>query len=140
MAAAFALAGCGGVEVPMASPSDDALGRTFPAPPQNEGALYVYRADRPQPAVFGVTAGRLALGELAPHTWLRADLPAGQHDVRCTGGREGNQSIVVSLPAGETRYVELGTEWWRFACTMKEVPAAAARPAILAGKRAQELR
>ena len=124
----------------MASTADDAAGRRFPAPLAGEAALYVYRADRPQPVVFGVTADRLTLGDLAPKTWLRADLPPGQYDLRCTGGRETTPSLQVDLRPGATRYVELGAEWWRVGCTLREVDAATAQPAILAGKRVRELR
>lgn len=124
----------------MASSEADTSGRSFSAPPPSDGALYIYVPDRPQPVAWGVTVGSRPVGDLAPSTWLRVDLPAGERDVRCTGGRMGTPSLLVNLLPGETRYIELGKHWIEIQCTMKEVPASVAQPAILAGKRVRELR
>lgn len=124
----------------MATTQHDAAGRTFAPPSPGRAALYVYRADKTQPVVWRVVANQAALGDLAPHTWLRADLPAGNYDLRCTGGNASAPSLLMELVSGETRYVDLGTEWFRVACTMKGVAAATAQPAILAGRRVRELR
>lgn len=139
LVALLALAACE-AEVPMASSSSDASGRLFVPPPAGMGALYVYFPDRPQGAVWGVTAGPTLVGDLTRNTWLRVDLPAGERDVRCTGGRVATPSLLVNLTAGETRYIELGKHWLEVQCTMKEVTASIAQPAILAGKRVRELR
>src|SRR5690349_14963834 len=94
---ALVLAGCAETTVPMAPSQADAAGRAFASPPPGSGALYVYRADRPQPVVWGISAGRLQLGDLAPKTWLRADLPAGSYDLRCTGGQFNSPALELSL-------------------------------------------
>lgn len=124
----------------MAPTRSDASGKQFAAPLNGDAAVYVFRSDKPQPINFGVTAGQKSLGDLASNTWLRADLPPGQYDFRCTGGREGTQSVSIDLRAGEIRYLELGTEWFRVACTLKETAAAAGRAGVMSGQRAQEIR
>lgn len=124
----------------MAAPSADTAGRSFEPPSLNDAALYVYVADRPQPAVFGVTANGAPLGDLASHTWMRVRLAPGAYDVRCTGGRSSTPSLMVDMAPGATRYVELSRRWLEIGCDLREVPAATAQPAILAGKRVRELR
>lgn len=129
------LAACG--SVPMAPAADDAAGKAFSPPPVGSSALYVYRDD----TVGGLrtvdfTAGQRALGSLAWGTWLRVDLPPGTYDVRCKF--EDTTSLPVTLAPGEIRYLTIYFTFRK--CNLRETDAAVARPAIMAGQRAAEIR
>jgi hypothetical protein len=140
--AALALASCAEAfegRAPMSDAASDAAGRQLAAPSPGKAALYVFRADKPQPIVWTVLAGRTTISQLGTMSWSRVELLPGQYDLRCVGGREATPSLVLNLAAGETRYVDLGTEWWKIACTLNEVDAAAGRAGIAAGKRVLEL-
>ncbi len=132
----LALAAC--AEVPMATPSQDAAGKTFSPPPAGMATLYLYRTDTIGGLrTLNLTIGQRMLGGLASRTWFRIDLAPGEYDLRCTA--ESMASRRVTLSPGETRYLDvaivLGGQ-----CTMTDVDAAAARPVILAGRRAEEVR
>lgn len=140
--AAIALASCAEAfdgRAPMADAASDAAGRQFAPPSPGKAALYVFRADKPQPIVWTVLAGRTTIAQLGTMSWSRVELSPGRHDLRCVGGREATPSLVLDLSAGQTRYVALGTEWLRIACTLNEVDAAAGRAGVSAGKRVLEL-
>lgn len=129
------LTACG--SVPMAPAADDAAGKAFPPPPAGSAALYVYRDD----TVGGLrtvdfTAGQRALGSLAWGTWLRVDMPPGTYDVRCKF--EDTTSLPVTLAPGEIRYLTIYFTFRK--CNLRESDGAVARPAILAGQRAAEIR
>jgi len=129
------LSACG--SVPMAPATDDAAGKAFAQPPAGSSALYVYRDD----TVGGlrtvdISAGQRMLGSLAWQTWMRADMPPGTYDVRCKF--EDTTSLPVTLAPGEIRYLTIYFTFRK--CNLKETDAAVARPAILAGQRAAEIR
>ena len=130
--------------VPMASNTEDAEGKQFLAPAPGQAALYLYRG----PAglgggevVFTPAVGPRVLGGLAPLTWMRVDLDAGRHDVRCLGG-ENQRNLILNLVQGEARFIELepGTGWVNYRCFLIEVDQKKGRAAILAGSRAQDIR
>lgn len=135
-ALALALAGC--ASVPMAPPADNAAGKTFEPPAPGMAALYVYRGDGHR--TVSVSVGQRTLGALASDTWFRLPVAPGPHDIRCRA--ENADARVVSIAAGETRYVEVETTAgaWGPRCSIIEVSADHGRPAVLAGKRAAEIK
>lgn len=122
--------------VPMASPSDDAAGKAFAAPPPGQGVVYIYRDDTIGGLrVVEITAGQRLIGDLASNTWMRVELAPGTHGIRCRF--ESPAVLPISLSAGEIRYIAVSFGIGR--CILNEVDAATARPAILAGKRAAQI-
>lgn len=135
----FTMAGC--ATVPMANTQDDAAGKAFHPPPPGLASLYVYRE-----SIFGaaytlsLSMGQRLLGTLAPDTWFKLDVEPGQYDMRCTA--ENTASTPLAIAAGETRYVETAVRMGLMAprCAIFEVTSEVARPAILRGKRAAEIK
>jgi hypothetical protein len=126
----------------MATADADAQGKSFSPPPPGQGALYVYREGIFGAAVMmSVSAGQRALGALAPDTWFRVDLDPGQYDIRCSGG-ENSDSKIIQLAAGEIRFVEMAIRLGLMAarCAVFETTPEKGRAAVLAGRRAAEIR
>lgn len=122
--------------VPLAPEGEDVEGKTFAAPAPGMGAVYIYRDDTVGGLrVVELTAGQRLLGDLAWHTWMRVSLTPGAHSIRCRF--ESPAVLPITLSAGEIRYVEVSFGIGR--CLLKEVDAAIAQPAILAGKRAVQM-
>ncbi len=141
-AAVLAMLAAACATVPMAAPAEDAAAKQFTAPPAGQAALYVYREGGVGGAVpFAVSIGQRQLGQLAPMTYFRVDLPAGAHDVRCTGS-DNSDAALVALAPNETRFVELsvrlGVGMPR--CSVKEAGTETARAAVGAGQRALDIR
>jgi hypothetical protein len=88
-----------------------------------------------------LTIGQRTIGALGSDTWFRLELEPGTYDVRCSGNENSN-STLVQLASGETRLIETGIRfgWVSPRCSVFEVPAVTARPAVLANKRAREIR
>lgn len=134
--------GCTTAEVPLAPAEADSAGRQFDAVENGRAAIYVYRSRHSiggGGTAFNVYLDGRALGPLSVHTWFRADVAPGQHEVRCIA--ENSVAVMVAPAAGEVRYVEIiersGT--WALRCTAQEMQPDKARPAILAGRRASAL-
>ena len=143
IAAALILAACTS-SVPMATSAEDAEGKSFRAPPPGEAALYIFRSAAGLgggEVVFTPTIGQRVLGGLAPRTWLRVDLPAGRHDLRCLGG-ENQGNLALSLVPQEIKFIKIdvGSGWANYRCHFVEVDAATGRAEILHGNRAQDIR
>lgn len=126
--------------MPLATPEQDTDGKRFAPPPAGLGALYIYGRSGNTQTIY---VGPNLAGSLQGRTWLRVDLPPASYDIRCmtplalTGAVE---STIVTLSAGETRYVYARESLASWSCPLDLQPAAIAQPAILAGKRVRELR
>lgn len=139
IALAVAVTACEGVPLPMASPAEDAAGKQFLAPPTGGSALYIYR-ERAGPNVT-VAAGQRTLGVLGGRNWLRADLPSGDYDVRCTVPTLTDAVGQVDLPLrpGTITYAAASVDVFK-GCRLDLVSAETGRAAIVAGNRVRELR
>jgi hypothetical protein len=123
--------------VPLAPQSDDSDGKAFATPPPGMGAVYIFRNDTIGGLrVVEITAGQRLIGDLAWQTWTRVNMAPGTHTIRCKF--ENPAMLPVTISEGEIRYVNVGFSIGR--CLLNEVDAATARPAILAGKRAAEIK
>lgn len=143
LAVVLTLAACTS-SVPMASSAENAEGKSFSTPPPGMAALYIFRSAAGLgggEVVFTPTIGQRVLGGLAPSTWLRVDLPAGRHDLRCLGG-ENQGNLALSLAPQEVKFVKIdvGSGWANYRCHFVEVDAAMGRDEILRGNRAQDIR
>lgn len=136
----LALAACDTASVPLADSQANAAGKRFDPPPRGQGQLYVYRLGDVGTLV-GVTVGARNVGQLGNYSWFKVAVPPGPADVRCVGGEDSKQAMVM-IADGETRFVEVAatTGWWAARCTVVEVPAEQGRAGVLRGSRAAELR
>lgn len=140
VAAVLLVVACQDTQVPLATATQDVAGKQFTPPPAGMGALYVYgRSGNVQSIYIGPNLA----GSLQGRTWLRADLAPGTYDVRCMTplaltGAVGSQ--LVTLAAGETRYLYARESLGSLSCPLDEQAAATAQPAILAGQRVRELK
>lgn len=102
-------------------------------------ALYVYTVRSPNLAT--INAGSRLLGHLQSGYWLRVDLPAGPTDILCSMPAYGTVvSEPIDLSADTVVYVSVTEKFSTWGCNLAVQPPATAQPAILAGKRARELR
>lgn len=136
----FTLAACEAT-VPMTSAQADAQGKTFPSPPPGQSAIYVYREGQFN-AGFTITAtiGQRTIGQLGADTWFLVDVQPGSHQLRCVTS-EATEALQVAIAPGEVRFVKIDARLGFNAprCTISEVSADVARPAVLRGRRAQEM-
>lgn len=139
IAVATSVTACEGVPLPMANPAEDAAGKQFLAPPPGQSTLYIYR-ERAGPNVT-ISAGQRTLGVLGGRNWLRVDLPAGEHDVRCTVPMLNDTVEQVDLPlrSGTITYAAATVEVFH-GCRLNLVAAETGRAAIAAGNRVRDLR
>lgn len=136
--AALTIAACEDPPLPLATTADNATGKQFLAPPSDGAALYVYRAR--SGGLMTITVGQRTVGNLQGGNWLRVDLPAGTHDVRCAVPEMGAvSSELLDLRPGSTVYLSATVQLF-VGCHLTQQPATTAQPAILAGKRVRELR
>lgn len=122
--------------VALATPAQDAAGKQFAPPPPGMAAVYFYNPDASP--VVGVAVDGRAIGLLDTRTWMRAEIVAGHHVMRCRRGESVNARW-VNLPAGTTHFVDVQMRPGHHTCTIKETDAALGRAGVLAGKRAREL-
>ena len=125
-------------EIPLATPTDDAAGKQFVTPSVGKAALYLVGSRLV--TIAPIMVGRTNVGSLINQTWMRVDLAPGHHDVWVVGPH--NTALrSVGLEAGSTRFIEV-----TFAneapinYRLKEISDGAGRAAVLAGKRAREIR
>lgn len=128
------LAACQSPTVATAPASHDAAGKQFAPPPAGKGAVYFYNPAGTGP-VLDVTIDGLEIGRLGVRTWLRTDVAAGHHVLRCRGAKTANARW-VNIAAGDIRFVDVQLLPGRDACTLREVDAATGRAAVLRGTRA----
>ena len=122
--------------VALATPAQDAAGKQFAPPPPGMAAVYFYNPDASP--VVGVAVDGREIGLLDTRTWMRAEIVAGHHVMRCRRGESVNARW-VNLPAGTTHFVDVQMRPGHHTCTIKETDAALGRAGVLAGKRAREL-
>lgn len=122
--------------VVLATPAQDAAGKQFAPPPPGMAAVYFYNPDTSP--VVGVAVDGREIGRLDTRTWMRAEIVAGHHVLRCRRGESVNARW-VNLPAGSTRFVDVQMRPGDHTCTIKETDAAVGRAGVLAGNRAQQL-
>jgi len=130
--------GCGEPEIPMATPTDDAAGKQFVAPSAGKAALYVVGSRLV--TIAPILVGRTNVGSLINQTWMRVDLAPGHYDVWVVGPHN-TASRSVGLEAGSTRFIEVTfTNGIPINYRLKEMSDDVGRAAVLAGKRAREIR
>lgn len=136
---ALLVASCEAIPLPLATAAADASGKRFDTPSDGMGALYVYRVRGGD--LMTISAGQRTLGAIGGQSWLRVDLPAGAHDVRCVNPpvSSGVGSALIVLAPGEIKYLSAAVSLATFSCRLSEEPASIARPAILTGARVREL-
>lgn len=122
--------------VTLATPAQDAAGKQFAPPPPGMAAVYFYNPDK-SPVVDVAVDGR-EIGRLDTRTWMRAEIVAGHHVMRCRRGESVNARW-VNLPAGTTHFVDVQMRAGHHTCTIRETDAATGRAGVLAGRRAREL-
>ena len=130
--------GCGEPEIPMATPTDDAAGKQFVAPSAGKAALYVVGSRLV--TIAPILVGRTNVGSLINQTWMRVDLAPGHYDVWVVGPHN-TAFRSIGLEAGSTRFIEVTfTNGMPINYRLKQLSDSVGRAAVLAGKRAQEIR
>ena len=134
--AVIAVTACGGPIVPMASTSDNSVGKTFQTPAPDRAALYVTGQ------VIGITPislGGSQIGAVVNKTWLRVDVPPGQYDLRATG-QNNVASLPITLAPGSTTFIQVrAVNGIPIYNRIEQLTPEAGRSAVLAGERAQEV-
>lgn len=130
----LALAGCQSSTVAMAPPGQSAAGQQFNPPPAGMGALYFYNPSTASP-VLNVTVDGLEIGQLGTQTWMRAELAAGHHVLRCRGGNSANARWVNIAP-GDMRFFDVQMLPGQYVCSVRETDPGSGRAGVLSGSRA----
>lgn len=130
----LALAGCQSSSVAMAPPGQDAAGKQFNPPPPGTAAVYFYNPAATSP-ILNVSVDGLYIGQLGTQTWMRAEVNAGHHVLRCRGGDSGN-SIWLNLAPGQIRFIDVQMLPGQYVCTIRETSPEAGRTGVLNGGRA----
>jgi len=126
--------------VPLAPPDSDAAGKRFDPPPPGQSALYVVREGNFNSAfAHHISVGSRVAGSLGSRQWLRIDVEAGKHVVRCQG--ENVVTTPIEVAAGDIRFLEVTAimGWNSARCRMREIDAATGRNQVLSSRRAEEL-
>jgi hypothetical protein len=138
IAAALVLAAC--TSVPLAPREADAAAKRFDPPPPGLGALYIVREGYMISDEIAVLVDQRPVGVLVYDTYLRLDLPPGQHDVRAENieSRQPLAVTTVRLGAGEIRFVTMANAVFDAPLatavtemSARELPANAGRTAVL---------
>jgi len=125
-------------EIPLATPTDDAAGKQFVAPSAGKAALYVVGSRLV--TIAPILVGRTNVGSLINQTWMRVDLAPGHYDVWVVGPHN-TAFRSVDLEAGSTRFIEVTfINGIPISYRLKEMSDDIGRAAVLAGKRAREIR
>jgi hypothetical protein len=141
IAVALLLAAC--TSVPLAPREADAAAKRFDPPPPGLGALYIVREGYMISDEIAVLVDQRRVGRLAYDTYLRFDLPPGQHDVRAENieNRQPLAVTTVRLGAGEIRFVTIANAAFdsplgnaMTEMSAREMPVNAGRTAVLSRK------
>lgn len=138
------LTGC--ASVPMAGPGADAEGKRFDPPPPGQSVLYLYRNSLLGSEVaFTLADNQQPIGSLADKTWIRVEVPPGQHVITCAAPSHAPltqtpaQAATVDVAPGETRFFEVDV-WPGLPlnprCKATEVSADQGRAGVTGGNRA----
>jgi len=134
----LALAAC--TSVPLAPRAADTTAKRFEPPAPGFASLYIVREGYMISDEVAVLVDQRPIGSLAYDTYLRLDLPPGQHDVRAENieNRHPLAVTTVQLAAGEIRFVTIANAVFdsplaRAVTEMsaREMPAGAGRAAVL---------
>jgi len=138
IALALAVASC--TSVPLAPREADTAAKRFDPPAPGWSALYIVREGYMISDEVAVLVDQRPAGSLAYDSYLRLELPPGQHDVRAEDveNRQPLAVTTVQLAAGETRFVSIANAVFdsplaRAATEMsaREMPVGAGRAAVL---------
>ncbi len=131
----LALAGCSqATTAAMAPPGQDAAGKQFASPPPGTGAIYFYSPAAASP-LLNVSVDGLYIGQLGTQTWMRTELNAGHHVLRCRGGNSGN-ALWINVAPGDMRFVDVQMLPGEFICSIRETAPGTGRAGVLSGSRA----
>lgn len=130
----FLMAACQSSTVAMAPPGQDAAGKQFNPPLPGMAAIYFYNPSTASP-VLNVSVDGLYIGQLGTQTWMRAEINAGHHVLRCRGGNSGN-GIWLNLAPGQIRFIDVQMLPGQYVCTIRETGPEAGRAGVLNGSRA----
>ena len=140
LAGLLALAVTACTSVPLASREADRAAKRFEAPVSGWAALYIVREGYMISDEVAVLVDQRPVGSLAYDTYLRLELPPGQHDVRAEDieNRQPLAVTTVQLAAGEIRFVTIANAVFdsplaRAPTEMsaREMPVGAGRAAVL---------
>lgn len=130
----LAMAGCQSSTVAMAPPSQNVAGRQFGPPPTGMGAVYFFNPATASP-VLNVSVDGLYIGQLGTKTWMRAELSAGHHVLRCRGGNSANARWVNIAP-GDMRFFDVQMLPGQYVCSIRETDPGTGRAGVVSGGRA----
>lgn len=122
--------------VTYAPPAQDAAGKAFNPPPPGMAAVYFYNPTNNGPTI-NVTVGAMAIGRLAPMSWMRVELGAGWHAISCTTASSANPSSITVAP-GQIRFVDIEMPPGAAVCSIREASPEAGRAGVLAGRRTMQ--
>jgi hypothetical protein len=135
---ALAVAAC--TSVPLAPREADAAAKRFEPPARGWSTLYIVREGYMISDEVTVLVDQRPVGTLAYDTYLRLELPPGQHDVRAENleNRQPLAVTTVQIAAGEVRFVTIANAVFdsplaRAVTEMsaREMPVSAGRAAVL---------
>jgi hypothetical protein len=121
----------------MASPSQDAVGKQFNPPPPGMAAVYFYTPTSVGPGIV-VTENLQRVGRLGPQTWMRIEVGAGRHMMRCMAADSSNE-LLLDLGPGDMRFVDVQMPPGQPVCTMQVTGPGPGRSAVLQGSRALQV-
>jgi hypothetical protein len=134
----LALAACQSSTVAMAPPGQNVAGQQFGPPPAGMGAVYFFNPATASP-VLDVSVDGLYIGQLGTRTWMRAELAAGHHVLRCRGGKSANARWVNIAP-GDMRFFDIQMLPGQYICSIRETDPGTGRAGVLNGSRALQAR
>ena len=118
----------------MASPTQDAVGKEFPAAPPGMAALYFFNPASAGPVLNVLVNGR-DIGRLGTQTWMRAEFAPGERLIRCIGGAS-SAALSVYVSPGQVRYFDIEMNPGAPSCVVREASPEDGRSAVLMGGRA----
>jgi len=130
----LALAACQSSTVAMAPPGQSAAGQQFNPPPAGMGAVYFFNPAAASP-VLNISVDGLYIGQLGTQTWMRSELAAGHHVLRCRGGNSANARWINIAP-GDMRFFDVQMLPGQYVCAIRETDPGTGRAGVLGGGRA----
>ena len=131
------LSGC--ASVPMESSEKDQELKAFPAPPQNQAGLYIFRDSAMGPALkTTVKLNDQVIGETAINTYFYRPIAPGQH-VLATESEFSDNTLNLSAEAGKNYYVRQYIKIGVFVggANLEQVPEAEGQKAVISTKLAR---
>ena len=119
--------------IALASPAQDAAGKQFGPPPPGMAVVYFYNSTNFGSAI-NLAVGPSVIGSLAPTSYMRVELNAGDYSLGCTTVGTSNASP-IAVARGQIRFIDVQTPPAGPACVMKEAAPDAGRAGVLATAR-----